>query len=534
MYLIWAVGENFGGNINWLPAGSTIFGIPDEIQKTFGVDLLLQNGDSGWDGQFHYYMSNDLLGLKGYDQFVDNPPYRWQRIGLPLAAKLISLLHFGTVVSVYDYLIANLIILGIGIFVFAEYFRENNRSVLWVIPWCLSSGVLITLKSLLPDSAADALVVFAIIMLLKRHYVSYVAAMSLACLTREGYAAIALFVFLSGFFGCLEKEKKYSIKFAALLSIPGIVFASWYLYVTVKFGALPFTRATHITKFFMTQWPKEFIDAIMKNNNEEFVGLIFYLLTIIVSIVLTYVVGQNDRKYLIFLPYILVVGSFGHTVMKHWSGYLKGISFLFAIIPVLFLQLDIIKERKKSNAVSFLKICIYGYIIFEILLTMVSTPNHLYHMIDRYYLRTAQSEPKDYSNSNPLQDFTGEIEIKDIAVKPFASNALIAAFTPEYAVYTVEVKNDTDQIWSKIRPYGNRCAINMGYKWFDENDNEVLEGRTNLINSIQPFSTELEKVLVRYPSKAGRYILKISMVQEGIAWFFDRGGAYTELVVDVK
>lgn len=74
----------------------------------------------------------------------------------------------------------------------------------------------------------------------------------------------------------------------------------------------------------------------------------------------------------------------------------------------------------------------------------------------------------------------------------------------------------------------------MGYKWFDENNNQVLEGRMNLVNSVQPFSTELEKVLVRYPSKVGRHILKISLIQENVVWFYERERAYTELVVDVK
>ena len=538
VYLLWVIGVNYAGNINWLPVGSSVFGVPQKLQELFNVDLLIKNGASGWDGQFYYYISNDLFGRNNYAQFVDAPGYRWQRIGLPLMAKIVSLVHLGKAVSVYDYLIANLLILAVGIFVLADFFREKNRSVLLAMPWCLSGGVLITLKCLLPDSAADALVIIAMVMLLKRRYPYYVLAMTFACLTREGYAAIAFLVFLAGFLGYLE-EKKYSIKFAFFLAIPGIVFALWYLYITIRFGMLPYKVATHaeITKFFLTDWPVEFMNAIARVDYIEFVGLIFYLFTIVLSAVLVYIVGKKEKRYLVFSLYIFIVGSFGHTVMMDWSGYLKGVSFLFALIPVLYLELDVIKERRKSDAARLVQICVGSYMIFGLLLSIYLVPKHLFNMAEAYYLRKEMvDEPEDYSNSNPLQSFAGEISISNIETKPFAVNPVIAAVTPEYAVYTVDVKNNTDQIWSDKQLRGGIYSINMGYRWFAEGDetNVVLEGRTNLINSIAPFSVEKEKLFVRYPQKKGRYILKITLLQEGVSWFSDCDGAQTELVFDIK
>ena len=534
-YLLWVIGNNYAGNINWLPVGSNVFGIPKKIQELFNVDLLIKNGASGWDGQFYYYISNDLFGTKGYSQFVDAPGYRWQRIGLPLVAKVISLFHFGKAVSVYDYLIANLLILAIGIYVLSEFYREKNRSLFWILPWCLSAGVLITLKCLLPDSAADAFVIIAMVMLLKRRYPAYVLAMTFACLTREGYAAIAFLVFVAGFLGFLE-EKKYSVKFAALLAIPGIVFALWYLYITVKFGMLPYKVATHadITKFFLSDWPVEFMSSIARSDYIEFLGLIFYLFTILLSIVLVYVVGKKDNRYFVFSLYVFIVASFGHTVMMDWSGYLKGISFLLALIPVLFLELDVMK-KKNCDATNFLQICMMGYLVFGLLLAAYFVPKHLSDMAGAYYLREEKSNPVDYSNSNPLYAFDGEITISNIEEKPFASNSILAAITPEYAVYTLNVKNNTDQLWSKKQLEG-MYSINMGYKWFtEENETDpILEGRTNLVNNIAPFADAQEKLFVKYPTKKGRYVLKVTLVQEGVAWFSDCGGAQTTLLIDVK
>lgn len=535
IFLIWVTTRNYAGNVDWLPVGSTFFGIPDEISEKFDVELLIQNDASGWDGQFYYYISNDLLGTKGYSEHVDSPPYRWQRIGLPLAAKLVSLIHLENMVSVYDYLIANLIILGLGVFVFAKYLYEKRANLLYILPWCFSAGVLITLKSLLPDSAADAFAIIATIMLLKRKYVAYAIAMAWACLTREGYVAIAFFVFLWGVMGWLEKDKRYNFKFAALLAIPGIVFVLWYLYVTLQFGALPFTQAHGITKLFLTEWPIVFIDAIQKANVPEFVGLIFYLTTIILSACLAYILGKKEKRYWTFLAYIFIVGSFGFTVMKHWSGYLKGISYLFALIPVMVIELDIWKSSKNSEVKDVVKFFVNTYCIWGLAITVFTTPLHASNMAQNYLFRTPAMDPVEYSNQNPLTEFSGMIEIKKIEKNPYVSNKVLELFSPETAMVTLNVFNGTNQLWSKNQTKAGKYAINMGYKWFQKDDlsRPVLEGRTALINDISPGTEEEEKLFLRYPSKKGQYLLKISMVQEGVAWFCDAGGAQTQLFINI-
>lgn len=536
LYLAFVIGKDFGGNINWLPMTSDRFGMPQELQEEFSTEPLFKDGTPGWDGQFYYYISNDILGLKGYSQYVDAPSYRWQRIGLPLIANLISKLHLSKYVSVADYVFANLLILGFGIYVFLTYLKEKGKSFFWIIPWCFSAGVLITLKCLLPDGAADAFAIIAIIMLLRRNYWAYTLIMSLACLTREGFAMVAFLVFLFGVFGLLEQDKKYNIKFASLLAVPGILFVGWYLYVTFRFGELPSEQAANgIVQLFLSEWPTVFMQAIQNGNNKEFVGLIVYLVTIIFSMGLSFILGSNKRIYWIFMPYILLVGSFGNIVMKDWSGYLKGISFLFALIPLILVGFDHIKkaswESRKSRV--FLLGCYFTLCIGS---TILVVPKHVSDIVKNHIISgPADEQNPDFSNENPLQQFEGKIDVVSVDSKPFVTYQWLDLFTPEYAVVSLNVYNGTDQVWSANRTKTGLYNINVGYQYYEEGSGKkVLEGRSPLMESVKAGQSSTEKLFLEYPKKKGRYVLKISLVQEGVSWFIDQGGASNQMIVEVK
>ena len=44
-----------------------MFGMPDTISQYDKMEPIYKYNDGcGWDGQFYYYISNDLLGTKGY------------------------------------------------------------------------------------------------------------------------------------------------------------------------------------------------------------------------------------------------------------------------------------------------------------------------------------------------------------------------------------------------------------------------------------------------------------------------------------
>ncbi|MBD1869711.1 methyltransferase domain-containing protein [Leptolyngbya sp. FACHB-671] len=117
-------------------------------------------------------------------------------------------------------------------------------------------------------------------------------------------------------------------------------------------------------------------------------------------------------------------------------------------------------------------------------------------------------------------------EIK-IAVKDFPKNALVKS---EF-IATVEITN-------KSRSVLNSCApnpVHLSYHWLDSKatKNVIFEGeRTKLIPPLNnkesqkifdllsaPTNKQVYDLKVSAPSEAGNYVLRITLVQEGVRWF---------------
>lgn len=310
------VGKCYAGDTNYAIMSSTYFGMPEYLQNDVHLPYTYlwteNNQQVGWDGQFYYYISNDLLGIKDTANHIDYDAYRYQRVGLPLLAWIISKLLFRKYVSVSVFLIVNYMILLLGIVVATRYFQKQKYSILWVTPWVLSTGVVLTGFNGLPDGAADALFIIALIMLLENKKVMYSFAMTFACLCRESYVLLAFLIFVLCICGKIENIKLINIKEKAVyhknffvMALPGIVFIVWYMYVTIHFHAAPFQQAKEIgiTKPFLTVWPEHFKNACVSNNNVEVVGLILYLLLIVTGIILSVIAGKKIL-YIIFFSHI--------------------------------------------------------------------------------------------------------------------------------------------------------------------------------------------------------------------------------------
>jgi len=101
--------------------------------------------------------------------------------------------------------------------------------------------------------------------------------------------------------------------------------------------------------------------------------------------------------------------------------------------------------------------------------------------------------------------------------------------------YTVDIstKNTGTQPWFGG---GQAMTVDVGYRWFDTKGNVLpIEGnRTQLDRpAVQPGESERLKLQVGAPANPGSYILWISMVQEGVAWFYTEGAKPLILQVTV-
>ncbi len=88
---------------------------------------------------------------------------------------------------------------------------------------------------------------------------------------------------------------------------------------------------------------------------------------------------------------------------------------------------------------------------------------------------------------------------------------------------TINAKNTGKQSWFGHSEQG---PVNAGYRWLDAESKILpIEGNRAKLTSpeVRPQESNDLELQVVAPSKAGSYLLWISMVQEGVAWFYDRG-----------
>ncbi|MGA8599126.1 MAG: FkbM family methyltransferase [Bryobacteraceae bacterium] len=101
-----------------------------------------------------------------------------------------------------------------------------------------------------------------------------------------------------------------------------------------------------------------------------------------------------------------------------------------------------------------------------------------------------------------------------------------------YAV-DISVKNTGTQVW-----YGRAqvAPVNASYRWLDNTDNVLpIEGNRAFLTRavVRPGESDALKLDVTAPPDPGSYKLWISMVQEAVSWFYDRGAKPLVLQVTV-
>ena len=98
----------------------------------------------------------------------------------------------------------------------------------------------------------------------------------------------------------------------------------------------------------------------------------------------------------------------------------------------------------------------------------------------------------------------------------------------------VEIENASFETLASLNPN----PVNLAYHWIDPISGETVdfEGhRTALTGDIRPNSAHRQKQRIHAPPRAGRFVLRLTIVQEMVCWFDnDNPGAAVDLVVDVE
>jgi hypothetical protein len=128
------IDEKLGGEKDLVILNGKMFGAPQYLIKEGLNFAYTQERETGWDGQFHYYITHDLLNKKETSKSIDNPPYRYNRPGIGILIG--PLLHIFNVKILSPYvftLIQGLTVsLGsyFGFLALSEIYEKNGFLIL--------------------------------------------------------------------------------------------------------------------------------------------------------------------------------------------------------------------------------------------------------------------------------------------------------------------------------------------------------------------------------------------------------------------
>jgi hypothetical protein len=132
----------------------------------------------------------------------------------------------------------------------------------------------------------------------------------------------------------------------------------------------------------------------------------------------------------------------------------------------------------------------------------------------------------DGSSKLPLVGFKVEFGKHDIPTEMMVRQTVSA---------DVAIKNASSKTWpSKPDPRG-RNAVNLSYHWLDRKRQVVVfDGlRTPLPRDLNPGESVTLSAAIRAPEKPGVYLLHLTLVQEGVAWFSEKDGGQILVPVSV-
>lgn len=200
-------------------------------------DLDVVHEDStGYDGQFVYRLALDPFTVHAVKDGItlDNPPYRAQRIGLPLAAHALS--RTGLPVS-WSLIVVNVLALLVATAAAATLARRLGRSALWGVVVGLSPGLVVAFTRDLTEPLATALLLAGLVAWPRRPYAA-TAAFTAAVLTRETALAVLAGLGLHELYRAARRRPQ-AVRNAAVLLVPLAVTVGWQLYLRGVWGELP-------------------------------------------------------------------------------------------------------------------------------------------------------------------------------------------------------------------------------------------------------------------------------------------------------
>lgn len=525
---------------HFLPAEK--FGVPDDLRARGITELFHGSKESGWDGQFYYYIANDPFGLKDTPEHIDSDAYRYQRIGLPLIAKTISLLTLQSWVTPLTYYLTSLSLVLIAVVLAASFFGKRGVSPFSALFWSLGLGTQVTIINGLPDAAADALVIIALVSLVDGRRWLYAIAIMFAALARETYVLVPLMIVLVYYLLSFRENSWRLLELGRLISIgrslwvhalPLVVFMLWHIFIRVRFGVAPSEQAHDILGVPLASIFNHLLGGLSGNHPfvgtgraayEQGIGILLFLglLALSASALMPYLRGVVSRQTSIsvnapdgailgtasaFFTIALLYLCFGRTVMMYHTGYIKAASIFLFVIPFFAAMSG--RQLKKVEAVSLL---IFTVFFSTLLWGRVSAPADYRNYTTPLEIRFAEKEPSCLSS---YRAHIQPVSIVDI----FPQDTFRRILMKRAIVIRAQVSNTSNEVFS---PYPGKGAVNVSYHWLSDEGGKIAKDgiRTSLPGPLNPGESIEIPIVVEFPDQAGAYTLRLTPVQEGCAWFY--------------
>jgi hypothetical protein len=139
----------------------------------------------------------------------------------------------------------------------------------------------------------------------------------------------------------------------------------------------------------------------------------------------------------------------------------------------------------------------------------------------------------EVSDGANIERFTGAVanrKICSLGKQNIALDSFESAISETVSIDALHAGSDiilplrVENLGNKTWPASGRNSVNMSYHWLNScGEIVVFDGlRTQLPSDVEPHHAVMVLLQVRVPDELGTFLLQISLVQEGVAWFVEK------------
>lgn len=179
------------------------------------------NGTEGYDGQFVYYIALEP-NPQAVVSHLDDPPYRYQRILLPLLARGLSFGHADWIPWAIP--VVNLVVHTLAVFLLAQLLAGWGVSPWYALVYGLWVGITLAVRLDLPEPLAYGLVILALWAVQHDRYPLAWLAYGLAMFAKE---VVLLYLLAQASAHLWHREGKRFVGFGLVAGLPFLLFQGW-------------------------------------------------------------------------------------------------------------------------------------------------------------------------------------------------------------------------------------------------------------------------------------------------------------------